>query len=82
MSSQLQQIAMLCPELRSNKTVTRNKAMERLETILATSKDELIQSLRGKHTEDITWNEIFCSAIDAVLKVCVSVLIFHCFMIS
>ncbi|XP_011193336.2 serine/threonine-protein kinase ATM [Zeugodacus cucurbitae] len=68
MSTQLQQIATLCPELRSDKTPTRNKAMERLETILVNSKDELIQRLRGKHTEDITWNEIFCSAIDAVLK--------------
>ncbi|XP_014097138.2 serine/threonine-protein kinase ATM [Bactrocera oleae] len=68
MSSQLQQIAALCPELRSDKTPTRNKAMERLETILLNSKDELIQRLRGKHTEDFSINEIFSSAIEAVLK--------------
>uniref|UniRef100_A0A0K8UL82 Serine/threonine-protein kinase ATM n=1 Tax=Bactrocera latifrons TaxID=174628 RepID=A0A0K8UL82_BACLA len=68
MSSQLQQIAALCPELRSDKTATRNKAMERLEIILVNSKDDLIQRLRGKHMEDFTLNEIFSSAIDAVLK--------------
>lgn len=77
MSSQLQQIAALCPELRSDKTPTRNKAMERLETILLNSKDELIQRLRGKHTEDFSINEIFSSAIEAVLKVCINVPIKH-----
>ncbi|XP_036319926.1 serine/threonine-protein kinase ATM-like [Rhagoletis pomonella] len=68
MSSQMQQIATLCAELRSDKPPTRNKAAERLETILVSSKDELIQRARGKHTEDITWNEVFSSVVDSVLK--------------
>ncbi|XP_054727235.1 serine/threonine-protein kinase ATM isoform X1 [Anastrepha obliqua] len=68
MSSQLHQISTLCAELRSEKPPTRNKAAERLDTILVNSKDELIQRLRLKHTDDITWNEIFCSTVDSVLK--------------
>ncbi|XP_067638113.1 serine/threonine-protein kinase ATM isoform X4 [Eurosta solidaginis] len=68
MSSQLQKISTLCAELRSEKHPTRNKAAERMETILISSKDELIQRLRTKNKADISWVEIFTSAVDATLK--------------
>ncbi|XP_030382015.1 serine/threonine-protein kinase ATM [Scaptodrosophila lebanonensis] len=54
-------------ELRSDHAPTRNKAIEQLDQKLNNSKEDLLALLKKKHVE-LTWQEIFNTAVSATIK--------------
>ncbi|XP_055910182.1 serine/threonine-protein kinase ATM [Eupeodes corollae] len=64
----LHELGQICAELRSEKVTNRNKSLDKLDNLLANSKDDVMQLYAGSTAKlDPSWKRIFNSSIDAAI---------------
>ena len=75
MSLLLHELATLCLELRSDKYLIRNKAVDKIQQLLTDAKKDFLEIFCNRRNDatSITYAEVFTSAVEAVFNVSVSV---------